>query len=96
MVYIIMSRATGAVIHGHGSKIGTLHRNLIGSGIGGVLLDHGLGGQSSYASPQAYTQATGRKIDGSGLSDKISNTLKNLNISKPQGKVKRKNITLSL
>ena len=91
-----MSRASGAVIHGHGARIGTLHRNLIGSGIGGVLLDHGMGGQSSYASPQAYTHATGRKIDGSGLSDKISNTLKNLNISKPQGKVKRKNITLSL
>ena len=91
-----MSRATHATIHGHGAKFGTLHRNLIGSGIGGVLLDGGLGGQSSYASPQAYTHATGRKIDGSGLSDKISNTLKNLNISKPIGKPKRKNIVLSL
>jgi hypothetical protein len=91
-----MSRATTAVIHGHGAKIGTLHRNLIGSGIGGVLLDGGLGGQSSYVSPQAYTQATGRQINGSGLSDKISDRLKNLNISKPPGKIKKKNIVLSL
>lgn len=91
-----MSRATSAVIHGHGAKIGTLHRNLIGSGIGGVLLDNGLGGQSSYTSPQDYTRTTGRKIDGSGLSDKISNTLKNLNISNQQGKMRKKNITLSL
>ena len=91
-----MSRAHGAIIHGHGVKIGSLHRNLIGSGIGGVLLDNGMGGQSSYITPQAYTHATGRKIDGSGLSDKISDRLKNLNISKPSPKVKRKNIVLSL
>lgn len=95
-----MSRATGAIIHGHGVKIGSLRRNLIGSGIGGVLLDNGLGGQSSYMSPDAYTHATGRKIesniDGRGLSDKISDRLKNLNISKPNPKVKRKNIVLSL
>lgn len=91
-----MSRATTAVIHGHGAKIGTLHRNLIGSGIGGVLLDGGLGGQSSYVSPQEYTRATGRQINGSGLSDKISDRLKNLNIAKPIGKPKKKNIVLSL
>jgi len=96
MVYIIMSRTSSACIHGHGVKIGTLHRNLLGSGIGGVLLDNGLGGQSSYVTPQAYTHATGRKLNGSGLSDKISDSLKNLNISKPQGKIRKKNITLSL
>ena len=91
-----MSRASTAIIHGHGAKFNSLHRNLIGSGIGGVLLDRGLGGQSSYIDEEAYTQTTGRKIDGSGLSDKISNRLKNLNISKPNGKPKRKNITLSI
>ena len=91
-----MSRATTAVIHGHGAKFNTLHKKVIGSGIGGVLLDNGLGGQSSYMSEQAYTHSTGRKINGSGLSDKISDRLKNLNIAKPIGKPKKKNIVLSL
>ena len=47
-------------------------------------------------SEQAYTHSTGRKINGSGLSDKISDRLKNLNIAKPIGKHKKKNIVLSL
>lgn len=92
-----MSRTTSAVIHGHGAKMNTLHKSVIGSGIGGVLLDGGLGGQSSY--PMGIPQmehTTGRKLNGSGLSDKISDRLKNLNISKPSGKPKKKNIVLSL
>ena len=76
-----------------------------GSGIGTVLLDGGLGGQSSYASPEAYTNATGidpfthtratKGTKGEGLADKIANSLSKLNIDKKTGVPKKKNITMS-
>ena len=79
----------------------------IGCGIGGVLLDGGIGGQSSYPSVESYMETTGRNpftntIDrpqkiqltsGSGLADKIASKLSKLNLDKP--KKKKKNITMS-
>jgi len=77
-----------------------------GKGIGSVLLDGGMGGQSSYASPEAYTDATGidpfthkrettKSTKGEGLADKIAHRLSNLNIDKKTGVPKKKNITMS-
>lgn len=66
-----------------------------GSGMGSVLLDGGLGGQSSYTSIDAYERATGRKLEGSGLDDKISAKLSKLNIDlTPKNPFKKKNITM--
>ena len=79
----------------------------VGCGIGSVLLDGGIGGQSSYPSIEAYMETTGRNpytgsIDrpqkiqlasGQGLADKIASKLTKLNIEKP--KKKKKNITMS-
>ena len=79
----------------------------LGCGIGGVLLDGGIGGQSSYYSLDNYIDTTGRNpltntIDrpqkilltsGSGLADKIADKLSKLKIDKP--KKKKKNITMS-
>ena len=75
-------------------------RTFNGGGYGTVLLDGGLGGQSSYHSIDDYIATTGRnpyaqaKASGQGLADKISGKLKNLNISEPT-KQKVKNITMS-
>jgi len=81
----------------------------IGQGVGAVLLDGGIGGQSSYPSVEAYTEITGRdpytnKINrpqsipalksGSGLADKIASKLSKLSLEKPK-KTKKKNITMS-
>jgi hypothetical protein len=79
----------------------------IGCGIGGVLLDGGIGGQSSYRSLDDYMETTGRnpmtnKINrsqkiqltsGTGLADKIAEKLSKLKLDKP--KKKKKNITMS-
>jgi len=79
----------------------------VGCGIGGVLLDGGIGGQSSYYSLDNYIETTGRNpitntinrpqkiqlTSGSGLADKIAEKLSKLKIDKP--KKKKKNITMS-
>jgi hypothetical protein len=79
----------------------------IGCGIGGVLLDGGIGGQSSYHSIEDYMNTTGvnpyantinrpQKIQlssGTGLADKIAEKLSKLKIDKPRKK--KKNITMS-
>jgi hypothetical protein len=78
------------------SKMRTLTRSFNGAGYGTVLLDGGLGGQSSYSNIDDYIEKTGRDPRGSngrGLSDKISNKLQNLKIDH---KPKRKNISLSI
>jgi len=68
-------------------------RCINGNGIGGILLDGGLGGQSSYNGIDDYLQTTNRdNVKGNGLSDRINNKLQNLNINKPR----RKNISLSM
>ena len=89
----------------HAKNGGTV--NSQGCGIGTVLLDGGIGGQSSYPSIESYIETTGRNpytnmIDrpqkiqltsGSGLADKIASKLSKLNLDKP--KKKKKNITMS-
>lgn len=93
------------VLAGSGVKMKTLTRNFNGAGYGTVLLDGGLGGQASYSSIDNYIETTGRNpkssgkdfstdfSGGKGLSDKINDKLKNLNID---NRPKRKNIRLSL
>lgn len=94
------------------AKIRSLNRyskngGTVGCGIGGVLLDGGIGGQSSYMDLDSYMNTTGRnpltnqinrKQDiqlksGSGLADKIAEKLSKLKIDKPAKK--KKNITMS-
>ena len=84
------------LIPGSNAKMRTLTRSFNGAGYGAVLLDGGLGGQSSYSSIDDYIEKTGRNpksSTGRGLSDKINDKLKNLTID---NKPKRKNIRLSL
>jgi len=88
------------------AKFKTLTSNVVGKGIGGVLLDNGIGGQSSYNSIEDYELITGRNpyngvverkqsklTTGKGLSDRISQKLSKLNIE-PKKTTKRKNITI--
>jgi hypothetical protein len=62
--------------HGLGKTL--LKRNQ-GGGVGSVLLDGGLGGQSSYSSVDDYLQTTNRKLlkKGMGLAD-VGDKLENL------------------
>ena len=75
-----------------------------GKGIGGVLLDGGLGGQSSYSSVDDYISTTGRNpntlqnVGGSGLSkpmgfrrDEMNSKIKSMMV-----KPKVKNIKFNL
>jgi len=83
----------------NGSKMSSLSRKVVGGGYGTVLLDGGMGGQSSYASLDDYYETTNQrpiKTKGQGLADKITSKLKNLNIAPPTAKPKVKNITLSI
>ena len=73
-----------------------------GKGIGNVLLDGGLGGQSSYSSVNDFVETTNwnpssrsRAMGGMGLSNKIGKVLGELNIQKPLDR-KKKNIKFSL
>jgi hypothetical protein len=94
------------------AKIRSLNRHVknggtIGCGIGSVLLDGGIGGQSSYYDLQNYIDTTGRNpitnninrvqkiqlTSGSGLVDKIADKLSKLKIDK--SRKKKKNITMS-
>lgn len=81
------------------TKIHSLHRRAIGGeGTGSVLLDRGIGGQSSYHSIEDYEKTTKRPLrpitQGSGLADKIASKLSNLKLDKKQGP-KKKNITMT-
>jgi hypothetical protein len=73
-----------------------------GKGIGNVLLDGGLGGQSSYSSVNDFVETTNwrpssrsKAMGGMGLSNKIGKVLGDLNIQKPLDR-KKKNIKFSL
>jgi hypothetical protein len=81
----------------------------IHGGGGTVLLDGGIGGQSSYQSIDDYMNITGRDPynnkmmrpqtipalkSGSGLADKIASKLSKLSLDKPK-KPKKKNIVMS-
>ena len=83
-----------------GTKHSSLHKTVIGSGYGTVLLDGGLGGQSSYFGLDNYYDTTNLNkpkiypTQGEGLSDKISSKLSKLKIESKGPK--RKNISLSI
>lgn len=88
------------------AKISSIRGGIMsGNGMGSVLLDGGIGGQSSYHSIDDYIETTGRnpytgvikrpmKQEGRGLSDKLANSLKALQIEKIPKKIK-KNITMN-
>lgn len=86
------------------AKRSALHTRgrMSGKGIGNVLLDGGLGGQSSYSSVNDFVETTNWKpssrtkaIGGMGLSNKIGKVLGELNIQKPLDR-KKKNIKFSI
>lgn len=88
------------------ARIKTLNKAISGSGTGSVLLDNGMGGQSSYpGGVDDYIATTGRNpytnvVDipskrGNGLADKLSRKLSALNIEKPSSLGKKKNITMN-
>lgn len=81
----------------------------IHGGSGSVILDGGIGGQSSYNSIEDYMNITGRDPynnrlsrsqaipalkSGSGLADKIAAKLSKLSLETPK-KAKKKNIVMS-
>jgi len=66
----------------------SLGRRLLGKGNGSFLLDGGMGGQSSYPSVSAYTQATGRVIRKGGGLEQLSSKLSNLNIKPKKHNIK--------
>lgn len=86
------------------AKIRTATGSFVGSGVGAVLLDGGLGGQSSYRSMDDYIETTKNnpyassksKPSGTGLADKIGNKLSKLNLTPPTSGLKKKNIVMSV
>lgn len=85
------------------AKMKTLTRTFNGGGYGTVLLDGGLGGQSSYHSIDDYIETTKHRQQkypkiqsGEGLADRISQKLSKLSITPPSKMTKRKNITLNI
>lgn len=97
-----MVRTNHIVFPNSNAKMRSITRTFNGGGYGTVLLDGGIGGQSSYYGIDNYIETTGRdprrnkSASGNGLSDKISSKLSKLNISTPTSKPKLKNITLSI
>ena len=97
-----MVRTSHIVLPNSNAKMKTLTRSFngggYGCGVGAVLLDGGLGGQSSYNGIDDYYETVKRPVQsrGKGLDDKISSKLRNLNIAPPTSKPKMKNITLSI
>ena len=95
-------RANHIMFPNSNAKMKTLTRSFNGGGYGTVLLDGGLGGQSSYWGVDNYIETTGRNplkksnVSGNGLADRISSKLSKLNIAPPTSKPKMKNITLSI
>jgi len=90
---------THSIVFPNGNvKMKSLTKSIQGNGIGTVLLDGGIGGQSSFYGVDNYIQTTGRDprvSSGKGLADRISSKLSKLHIN-PSTKQKVKNITLSL
>lgn len=91
------SRTSHIHFSGRGARLNTLTRQTFGNGIGAVLLDGGIGGQSSYHSLEDYYNTTNngpqKRGLGRGLSDKIGDRLSKLQINKPN-KPKVKNIVI--
>lgn len=100
-----MVRTHHIILPSSNARLKTLTRSFNGGGYGSVLLDGGLGGQSSYSGLDHYIETTGRdprnrngnrNVNGNGLADRISSKLSKLNIAPPTHKPKIKNISLSL
>jgi len=97
-----MLRTHSIIFPNSNVKMKSLTKSIQGNGTGTVLLDGGLGGQSSFYGVDNYIQTTGRDprsskpSQGNGLADRISNKLSKLNIAPPSSKPKMKNITLSI
>jgi hypothetical protein len=88
-IYINIMAARTNFIHlpNRADKMRTLTKSVHGMGIGGVLLDGGRGGQSSYSSVDEYRAVTNRNPQsGRGLADKIGDRLSKLNINKANPK----------
>jgi hypothetical protein len=80
-------------------RAGKMRTSMKGRGVGSVLLDGGLGGQSSYESVDDYVSTTGRTIGGSGVASslaKVGGKISNLVIKQENKKPPRKNINFSL
>jgi hypothetical protein len=78
-------------------------RHFKGGGTGSVILDGGMGGQSSYTSVDDYIDTVSARNPikhqtprGRGLDDKLSEKLRRLHIAPPVKPKKHKNITLSI
>ena len=86
----LYSSATRRRMGGEGVS---LQSAILGKGTGSVLLDGGMGGQSSYANVEQYAKATGRvvppPIKGQGL-ERLSEKIQGLSVQLP--KKKRNNI----
>jgi hypothetical protein len=68
-----------------------------GKGIGAVLLDGGMGGQSSYSSVDDYERTTGIDIRGAGRKmdmSRMSKKLENLMIKPTSRKIKNINFSI--
>ena len=92
-----MSKNTRAYIPGVGHYGLARHTRgtVKGIGIGTVLLDGGMGGQSSYDNMDDYVATTG-VMRGQGLGKSITSKLGKLNIQKPPSKKKAQNINFTL
>lgn len=80
-------------------RAGKKHPFIRGRGVGTVLLDGGMGGQSSYDSIDDYVATTGRTIGGSGVASslaKVGGKISNLVIKKESKKPPRQNINFSI
>ena len=95
-----MPRTSHIFFPNSNAKMKSITRTFNGGGYGTVLLDGGLGGQSSYYGVDNYIQITGRdprkSTQGNGLADRINAKLSKLHIAPPSSGPKRKNITLSI
>lgn len=89
IIYLPKMSKSMSSLHTRGSKQG--------KGIGAVMLDNGMGGQSSYSSIDNYLATTNAPVPvGSGIKglDKIRNKMENL-VIKPSMR-KPKNIKFSI
>ena len=90
-----MLRTTHIHIPFSNAKMRALTKRVHGQGVGAVLLDGGIGGQSSYMSLDHMNETVNRpKVRGSGLADKLADKLNKLKLEKSD-KPKRKNITMT-
>lgn len=97
-----MNRTHKIYLPTKGTGMNTLTTRIHGKGVGAVLLDGGIGGQSSYPGGlDEYFHTTNKtplkKINGTGVGlDKLTAKLTNLNIKPPDRGIKKKPISFSI